>query len=55
VKKKAVTQNTVALAAPVAFDALLRQLRTLIQEARQQALRAVAVGNVDESRNVVRC
>jgi len=36
----------VALAAPLAFDALLRQLRTLIQEARQQALRAVDVVQV---------
>jgi hypothetical protein len=46
VKKKAVTKNTVPLVAPLAFDELLRQLRTLIQEARQQALRAVDVVQV---------
>jgi len=46
VKKKAVTKNTEALSAPLAFDELLRQLRTLIQEAQQQALRAVDVVQV---------
>ena len=45
-KKKAVTKKTSALAAPPAFDGLLGQLRTLIQEARQQALRAVDVVQV---------
>jgi hypothetical protein len=39
--KKAVRREASALAAPPAFDGLLGQLRTLIQEARQQALRAV--------------
>ena len=34
------------IAAPAALDALLGQLRTLIQEARQQALRTVDVVQV---------
>ncbi len=39
--KKKASKETSALAAPPAFDGLLGQLRILIQEARQQALRAV--------------
>ena len=45
-KKKTIRQEIPALAALPAFDGLLGQLRTLIREARQQALRAVDVVQV---------